>query len=64
MQLTRNILKDDEQHIQGIASQRSIGRLYGQFCHTNQDNEKIRRENNSILENHRKIQPLFQITQI
>ena len=64
MQLTRNIPKDNKQHIQRIASQGSIGKLYEQFCHTSQNDEGIRREDNLIIENCRKTQPLFQIIQI
>ena len=61
MQFTRNILKNDEQHIQGITLQRSTSKLYGQFCYTSQDDEEIGRKKDPIFENHRKTQPIFQI---
>ena len=55
MQFTRNILKNDEQHIQGITLQRSTSKLYGQFCNTSQDNEEIRRKDNLIFEDCREV---------
>ena len=45
-QLTRNISKNDEQYFPGITLQRSIGKLYGWFHYTGQDNEGTQRMNN------------------
>ena len=40
MQLARNIPKNDEQYFLEITSQRNIGKLYGQFCYTSQNNKE------------------------
>ena len=50
VQFTRNIPKDNEQHIPEAITQRNIGKLYVQFCNTGQDDERIRRKDNLIFE--------------
>ena len=50
MQLTRNVPKNDEQHIQRVTPQRSTGKLYGRLCNTSQNNERIIRKDNPIFE--------------
>ncbi len=61
MQFTGNISKNDKHYIQEITLQRSTNKLYGQFCYTSQDDERIGRNNDSIFENCRKAQPMFQM---
>ena len=37
MQLTRNILENDEQHFPRTTLWRSIGKLHGRLCYTSQN---------------------------
>ena len=46
MQLTRDIPKNDEQHIQGTTLQRSVSKLHGQLCHASQDKGRTGRKDN------------------
>ena len=60
MQLTRDISEDDEQHLLRITPWRSIGKLYGWFHYTSQDNERTWRKNHLVFEDCRKAQLVFQ----
>ena len=60
MQFVRNIPEDDEQHFPRATSQRSVGKLHGQFCNTSQDHERTGRKNGQILKNSRETQSVFQ----
>ena len=59
MQLTRDVLKDNEQYFPRTTLWRSVGKLYGWFCYTSQNNEEIERKDNSIFEDCRETQPVF-----
>jgi len=50
MQLTRNIPKNDKQHILEIIIWRSTCKLHEWLCNTGQDQEIIREKVNAILE--------------
>ena len=59
MQFTRNIPKNDGQHFSKTTSQRSVGKLYGRFCHSSKDNGRIGRTNDLISEDSQKTQFVF-----
>ena len=59
IQFTRNISKNNEQHIQRITSWRDISKLHGWLCHTSQDEERTRRKDNLILKDSEKTQFVF-----
>ena len=59
MQLTKDIPKNDEQYFLGITPQGSVGKLYGQFCDTSQDNGRTGRKDNQVFENCRETQLVF-----
>jgi len=54
MQLTRNILEDDEQYILRTITWRNTHKLHGWLCNTKQNQERIRK-NNMILEGYSKV---------
>ena len=60
MQFTRDIPEDDEQHFPRATSQRSTGKLHGQFHNTGQNHEGTGRKNSQIFEDSRKAQSVFQ----
>ena len=60
VQFTGNVLEDDEQYLSRVTSQRSTGKLHGQFCDTHKDQGRTGRMDNQVLKDSRKIQPVFQ----
>ena len=60
MQFTRDIPEDDEQHFPRATSQRSTGKLHGQFHNTGQNHEGTGRKNSQVLKDSRETQFVFQ----
>jgi len=51
MQLSRDILIDDEQYIPGTTTWRIIGELYERLCDTGKEHGRTQRKNNLIPQN-------------
>ena len=64
MQFTSNIPENDEQHFLRATSQRSTGKLHGQFHNTSQNYEGPGRKNGQVLKDSRETQSVFQEVKI
>ena len=64
VQFTGSIPKNDEQHLPRTTSQRSTGKLYGQFCYTCKDYGRTGRKDDSIFEDSGETQSMFQMVKM
>jgi len=60
MQFTGNIPENDKQYLPRVTTQRSTGKLHGQFCNTGKNHRRTRRKDNQVFEDSREIQSVFQ----
>ena len=64
VQFARNFSKDNKQYLLRIIIWRSASQLHEQIRNSSKDNEGTRRMNNSIFEDSREIQSVFQTVKI